>query len=128
MLTIDDIIRLRKNRRQNLEINEERDGNVVILGPVGRLNNDTSGEFQTRLLGCVGSSSAAVLVDLSGVDYVSSAGLRALMTGSKQSKANGGRLAVTGLNSVVKEIFSISRFSYVVTVFDTRTEALLVLR
>ncbi|HEY2107497.1 MAG TPA: STAS domain-containing protein [Candidatus Binataceae bacterium] len=111
-----------------MEISEQHDGGVVILGPVGRLNNETSPEFQSRLLGCVGSSGASVLVDLSAVDYVSSAGLRALMTASKQSKAMGGRLAVAGLNAVVKEIFAISRFSYVVTVFETPAQALVALR
>jgi anti-anti-sigma factor len=111
-----------------LEISEQRDGEVVILGPVGRLNNDTSPEFQSRLLSRISTSGSAVLVDLSQVDYVSSAGLRALMTASKQSKASGGRLAVFGLNSVVKEIFAISRFSYVVKVFETRAQALTALR
>jgi anti-anti-sigma factor len=111
-----------------LEISEQRDGEVVVLAPVGRLDNDTSPEFQSRLLTCVGTSGSAVLVELSQVDYVSSAGLRALMTASKQSKAAGGRLAVSGLNSVVKEIFAISRFSYVVKVFETRAEALTALR
>ncbi len=107
-----------------MEIDEQRNGDVVVLSPVGRLNNDTSPEFQSRLLGCVGTAAARVLVDFSRVDYISSAGLRALMAASKQSKATGGRLAVTGLNPVVKEIFTISRFSYVVNVFETLAEAL----
>ncbi len=111
-----------------MEISEQHEGDVVVLGPVGRLNNETSPEFQNRLLGCVGSAGTSVLVDLSKVDYVSGAGLRALMTASKQSKANGGRLAVAGLNPVVKEIFTISRFSYAVTVFDTPAQALMALR
>jgi anti-anti-sigma factor len=111
-----------------LEINEQRDGDIVVLGPVGRINNDTSPEFQSRLLGSVGSAGVKVLVDFSQVDYISSAGLRALMAASKQSKATGGRLAVTGLNAVVKEIFTISRFSYVVNVFETLAEALSALR
>lgn len=106
-----------------MEINEQREGDVLVLGPVGRLNNDTSPQFQTRLLGCVGPG-AAVLVDFSRVDYISSAGLRALMAASKQSKATGGRLAVAGLSPVVREIFTISRFSYVVSVFETLAEAL----
>ncbi len=107
-----------------MEIDEQHNGDVVVLSPVGRLNNDTSPEFQSRLLGCVGAAAARVLVDFSRVDYISSAGLRALMAASKQSKATGGRLAVTGLNPVVKEIFTISRFSYVVNVFETLAEAL----
>jgi anti-sigma B factor antagonist len=107
-----------------LEISEQQQGDVVVLGPVGRINNDTSPEFQNRLLGCVGSGGGAVLVDLSRVEYISSAGLRALMMASKQSKAVNGRLAVAGLNPVVKEIFTISRFSYVVAVYETAADAL----
>jgi anti-anti-sigma factor len=105
-----------------LEISERYEGGVVVLGPVGRINNDTSPEFQNRLLGCV--AGGAVLVDLSRVEYISSAGLRALMMASKQSKAVNGRLAVAELNPVVKEIFTISRFSYVVAVYETAAEAL----
>ncbi len=111
-----------------MEINERREGDIVVLGPVGRLNNDTSPEFQSRLLGAVGAADARVLVDFSCVDYISSAGLRALMAASKASKAAGGRLAVTGLNPVVSEIFTISRFSYVVNVFETLAQALCALR
>jgi anti-anti-sigma factor len=111
-----------------LEISEQRQGDVVVLGPMGRINNDTSPEFQTRLLNCVGAPQARVLVDLSGVDYISSAGLRALMMASKQSKVGNGRLAVAGLNSIVKEIFTISRFSYVVAVYDSVADALAALR
>ena len=65
-----------------------------------------------------------MLIDFSGVEYISSAGLRALMVASKQSKANSGRLAVAGATPMVKEIFAISRFSLVVQVFDTIAEAI----
>src|SRR5437016_1735586 len=111
-----------------MEIGEQRDGEVIVLGPVGRLDNETSPAFQARLLSAVGSTQAPVLVDLSGVGYISSAGLRALMIAAKQSKATGGRLAVASLGPLVKEIFTISRFSYVVQVFETTGEALAAIR
>jgi anti-sigma B factor antagonist/stage II sporulation protein AA (anti-sigma F factor antagonist) len=107
-----------------VEIGVQRRGNVLVLSPVGRLDNDTSPTFQARLLDSVGPSGAAVLLDFSGVEYISSAGLRALMMASKQSKAANGRLAVAGLKPVVKEIFAISRFSYVVQIFETPAEAI----
>jgi anti-sigma B factor antagonist len=111
-----------------VDISEQRNGDVVVLGPVGRIDNDTSPDFQAKLLNSVGSAGARVLINLSGVDYVSSAGLRALMMAAKQSKATAGKLAVTGLGPVVKEIFTISRFSFVVQVFDTPGEAIEALR
>jgi anti-sigma B factor antagonist/stage II sporulation protein AA (anti-sigma F factor antagonist) len=76
----------------------------------------------------VGSDGARVLINLSGVDYISSAGLRALMMASKQSKASEGRLAVAALSPVVQEIFTISRFALVVQVFNTPDEAIEALR
>ncbi|MFI5022076.1 MAG: STAS domain-containing protein [Alphaproteobacteria bacterium] len=107
-----------------MEIGERREGGVVILSPVGRIDNDTSPAFQSKLLATVPAGGGAVLVDLSKVAYLSSAGLRALMMGAKQSKASNGRLAVAELKPVVKEIFTISRFAYVVEVFGTLAEAL----
>jgi anti-anti-sigma factor len=107
-----------------MEISEDREGNVFVLSPVGRINNDTSPVFQARLVDCVGSGAANVLVDLAHVEYISSAGLRALMIASKQSKATGGRLAVAALTPIVNEIFTISHFGLVVQVFPTRAEAI----
>jgi anti-anti-sigma factor len=110
-----------------VEIGERHDGDILILSPAGRIDNDTSQAFQARLLSAL-TPGAAVLVDFSAIEYVSSAGLRALMMGSKQAKASNGRLAVAALGPVVKEIFEISRFSLVVQVFATPAQALAALR
>jgi len=101
-----------------VEIGEKQQGKVSVLMPVGRLDNETSPAFQVKLLYAV-AAGGAVLVDLSRVEYVSSAGLRAFMMASKRSKALNGRIAVAALAPMVKEIFSISRFSLIVEVFDT---------
>ena len=65
-----------------------------------------------------------VVLDLSGVEYISSVGLRVLMLASKQAKAQGCALGVCGLQPVVREIFEISRFNLVLPVFPTLREAL----
>ncbi len=105
-----------------MDIGERRQANILVLAPVGRIDNLTSTEFQTRLLAAVTSGSADVVIDFSGVEYISSAGLRALMTASRQ-KAKERRLAVARLNAVVHEIFMISRFSHLVPIFATVEEA-----
>jgi anti-anti-sigma factor len=64
------------------------------------------------------------VLDLSKVDYISSAGLRVLMLARKQAKAQGGTLVVAGLTPVVKEIFEISRFTVVFEVFASVRDAL----
>src|SRR5262249_36383822 len=105
-----------------VDIGERRQANILVLAPVGRIDNLTSPEFQTRLLAAVTSSSADVVIDFSGVEYISSAGLRALMTASRQ-KPRERRLAVARLNAVVHEIFTISRFSHLVPIFATVEQA-----
>lgn len=105
-----------------MDIGERRQANILVLAPVGRIDNLTSAAFQTRLLAAVGSGSADVVVDFAGVEYISSAGLRALMTASR-TKPKERRLAVARLNAVVHEIFAISRFSHLVPIFATVEEA-----
>src|SRR5215467_1339997 len=105
-----------------VDIGERRQANILVLAPVGRIDNLTSAEFQARVLAAVTSSTDDIVIDFSSVEYISSAGLRALMAASR-SKSKERRLAVACLNSVVTEIFAISRFGYVVPVFDTVEEA-----
>jgi anti-anti-sigma factor len=108
-------------------VSEERSGNVVILRPVGRIDNDSSPAFQDKVLACVRAGTAA-LVDFSGVEFISSAGLAVLMTAAKQAKAMNARIAVAALRPVVQEIFTISRFARVVPVFGTPAEGVAALQ
>ncbi len=110
-----------------MEIGEERQGGVVILRPSGRIDNDTSLSFQERLLGGL-DAGPSVLVDLAGVEFISSAGLAALMTAAKQAKAKNGRIGVAALRPLVQEIFAISRFSRVVPVYPTTVEGVAALQ
>lgn len=105
-----------------MEIGEQREDGILVLRPVGRLNNDSSPDFQARLLAWVDSNDA-VVIDFASVEYISSAGLRALMMASRRAKARGGRLAVAELSPLVKEVFTISRFDQVVRVFDNTADA-----
>jgi anti-anti-sigma factor len=104
-----------------MDIGERRQADLLVLAPVGRVDNLTSPDFQARLLAAVSSGTADVVVDFSGVEYISSAGLRALMIASR-IKPKDRRLAVVRLNAVVHEIFTISRFSHLVPIFSTIEE------
>src|SRR5262249_8524173 len=88
------------------------------LAPVGRIDNLTSAAFQTRLAGAVTSGSADVVVDFSGVEYISSGGLHALMKAARQ-KSQERRLGVAGLNTGVHEVFTICPVSHLVPIFAT---------
>ena len=106
-----------------MEISKQRLGGLIVLRPKGRIDNATSAEFQAQLLAEINAESGDIVIDFAAVEYISSAGLRALMTAARM-KAKERRLAATGLNAVVQEIFTISRFHLVFACFDTVREAI----
>lgn len=77
-----------------------------------------SSSLQALLAECKGAGQS-LLLDFSGVDYISSVGLRALMVASRQAKAQGSKIAVAALQSIVKEVFAISRFDLVLPCYET---------
>jgi len=65
-----------------------------------------------------------IVIDLAGVDYISSVGLRVLMVAAKAMRARKAVIAVASLQPVVAEIFEISRFHHVVDVRGSVRDAI----
>ncbi|HXJ82465.1 MAG TPA: STAS domain-containing protein [Candidatus Methylomirabilis sp.] len=110
-----------------MDLSPKRFADTVVLAPTGRIDHGRSEDLKTALRPHLERCTAAndrLVLDLSGVDYISSAGLRVLMLARKQAKAQAGTLVVAGLGPVVKEIFEISRFTVVFEIFATVREAL----
>jgi anti-sigma B factor antagonist/stage II sporulation protein AA (anti-sigma F factor antagonist) len=110
-----------------MDLVPRRFGNTIVLSPAGRLDHATADGFKDALLAQMGTCMAGqdlLVLDLSGVPYIASVGLRALMIASKQAKAQGGTLVVAALQPVVKEIFEISRFTLVLNSFPSVRDAL----
>lgn len=110
-----------------MEIKHRALADVVVVAPTGRLDYVAAGDFERTLMPLLdpaAGSGAGVVVDLGGVDYISSVGLRVLMIATKAVRGRGARFAVAELQPTVKEIFAISRFNGVVEIFPTVNEAL----
>ncbi len=101
-----------------MEIQEQLQGNVLVLEPVGRLDSLTCREFETRLLAAL-NANGAVVVDCTELDYISSAGLRVLLVAAKQNRTTGGRLALAALRDSLREVFDISGFSAIFAIHPT---------
>ena len=100
---------------------------TIVVAPEGRIDHRSAAELETTLLPLLQQAAAqrsALVLDFSGVDYISSVGLRVLMIAAKQMRAAQARLAVAALQSVVAEIFSISRFDKVLAVSPSLEAAL----
>ena len=102
-------------------------GEARVVSPRGRLDHDNCEVFQRDLaeqLDACTHEHAALVLDMSGLEYVSSAGLRCLMIAAKQAKSHSGRIVVSAPQPIVAEILQISRFNLVLPVFGTTREAL----
>jgi anti-anti-sigma factor len=110
-----------------MTVTPRRYANTVVLAVSGRLDQDTCDAFRGELMVHVESTAhdgGAIVLDLAGLEYVSSAGLRCFMLASRQAKTQHGRIVVAALQSMVAEIFEISHFNLVFQVFPTVAEAI----
>ena len=110
-----------------MNVTSRRYADAVVLSVTGRLDQDTCDVFRGDLARHVEESArggGAIVLDLSSLEYVSSAGLRCFMLASRQAKSLSGRIYVAALQPVVAEIFRISHFDLVFRVFPSVREAL----
>ena len=101
--------------------------NALVVGVAGRLDQDNCDAFRADLMARIEQTAhdgGAVILDLAGLEYVSSAGLRCFMLASRQAKAQHGRILVAAPQPMVAEIFEISHFNMVFQVFPSVREAL----
>ena len=99
-----------------------KSGSALILGLKGRLDQDNCDAFRDELTPQLDTAARAhlgIVLDLSQLEYVSSAGLRCFMLAVKQVKTFNGRIVVAALQPMVAEIFQISRFDMLLEVFKT---------
>jgi len=106
-----------------MEITEAREGSVVVLEVSGRVDAGTAGAFEEKVLGLIAGGTNRLVVDGSKLAYISSAGLRVFLMAAKRLTPPAGFFAVGALQAQVREVFDIAGFSSVLSIHDTRTEA-----
>ncbi len=106
-----------------MEITQENINDVAIVSLKGRLNVTTTSELEQVFNTLFEENRAKVLVECRELEYISSAGLRVLLTAAKQFKKISGEIALAGLSQNVKQVFEISGFTSIFTIYTTRDEA-----
>lgn len=104
-----------------------RFADTVVLAPAGRIDLTNYEEFKGALwphLEACRAGGDRLVIDLGQVEYVSSAGLLALMLASKQVAAQGGSLVIAALQPFVMEVFEVSRFTTILDIAPSTREAL----
>jgi anti-anti-sigma factor len=107
-----------------MQVSDELADGATIVVVNGRIDSTTSASLDEHLAKLGQQGVSRVVVDLSGVDYISSAGLRVMLALAKRTKQGQGRLALCGLNDAVRQVFSLAGFLPLFTVEATRELAL----
>ena len=97
-----------------MTITKNANGNALEVVVEGRLDTMTAPELEASLKESLGTAETLTL-DFSKLDYISSAGLRVLLSAHKTMASKGG-MKVTNVNEIVREVFDVTGFSDILTI------------
>lgn len=107
-----------------MEVNIRKEEKVLVVSVTGRMDAVSAPDFDTQVEERVDKGETNLVLDLSGLDYISSAGLRSMLTLAKKLKTKEGDLVLFGLQDVVNEVFEVSGFSTIFEIFGSLEEAM----
>ena len=106
----------------NIEIQAQ--GDAIVAAVHGRVDTLTAPAFEKDLAGALSGQEKLLVLDLSGLEYISSAGLRVILSAAKIMKAKGGEIRLAATAGSVKKVFQISGFFSMFKSFETMSDAL----
>jgi len=97
-----------------MTITKKLEGNALCVVLEGRLDTVSAPQLDTELKADIGGVEKLTL-DFSGIEYISSAGLRVLLSAQKVMNKQG-EMILTGVNETVMEVFEITGFCDILTI------------
>lgn len=107
-----------------MEFALERAGDVAIVRMTGRLDSNTAQTAEESFTRALAADAPHLAIDMSKLDYISSAGLRVLLVVAKKSQQAMRKMVLFGLVANVREIFSISGFDKIFSIHADAAAAL----
>ena len=107
-----------------VDVKIEKKGNVLILKMKGRLDAISSPAAEKKVFECINNGETNLLLDFEGVDYLSSAGMRMLLSTTKKLKGLSGKLVLCSINNNVMDVLKMSGFDHVLELCDDEESAL----
>ena len=98
--------------------------NTLVVDMAGSLDTQTAGSAMDALQVHLDARPKKLLINLAGLEFVSSSGLRVILRAAKQVRANGGAMKLCGAQGMVKEVLEISGFDRLLDLHDEEAQAL----
>jgi anti-sigma B factor antagonist len=100
-----------------------QEGNSTIVTVTGSVDALTAADLSKVLTKQIAEGRANLVVDLIGVEFMSSAGLRTLLGAVKEARSSGGDLRITSTNPGIDKVLKMSGFHNIAKVFPSQAEA-----
>lgn len=97
-----------------MEIKKEKNGNELTIFVIGRLDTTTAPQLDAELKQSISGVEKLVL-DFKNLEYLSSAGLRVLLSAQKVMNKQG-EMVVRNVNETISEIFEVTGFVEILTI------------
>ncbi|HWX24468.1 MAG TPA: STAS domain-containing protein [Vicinamibacteria bacterium] len=108
---------------------ESRDlEDVTLLYPKGFINAHTVRIFESEIQKALLNKRFKIVINCTGLAYIASAGLGAIMGAIEEIRSNGGDLRLANLNETVQNIFEILGFNHLYRIFPSEMEAIMSFR
>jgi anti-anti-sigma factor len=106
-----------------MDIRAERQDQVSVISITGSVDAMTAGELSAFLTGQLRDGQTRIVIDLTQVDFLSSAGLRAILAALKESRQEGGDLRLAAAQPGVDRVLHLSGFTTILKAYPTVDEA-----
>lgn len=107
-----------------MNLKEVKNEKAVVIEIEGRLDTTNFSQLENLVMQHINEGNKMFVIDCSGMDYVSSSGLRIFLMALKKVKALKGRFVLCGLQENIREIFEISGFTTIFDIYRDQEEAL----
>lgn len=107
-----------------MEIKTNEVAGITFVYLNGEIKSTTSGEVMDTLVGLVKGGSNKLLLNIKGVAFISSAGLRSILVTAKLLQNSDGQMRICGANGSVKNVLETSGFTSLVNLYSDESEAL----
>ena len=106
-----------------MDLREDNVSGVTVVEVKGRIDNTTAPVLADRLMASLRDSPGRVVLDLSRLEYIGSAGFRVLLVAAKHADQTGGRLVLCGISGRISQVFNVGGFLDLFTVAENRAAA-----
>ncbi len=106
-----------------MEISQKPLKYVDIVTVNGRIDSATAPEFDNTLKGLLEHGRKKIVLDFTGLDYISSAGLRAMLSALKSAKNGGGNVVLVKTNERIRDTLTLVGFHTLFLQFDNVIDA-----